>query len=131
ISASAKPSANSRSQETDTGPTTSGDSGNGVAMDLATPPQTIISLFCITIHAPIITSMVVSMSAPRIGRRRRYSTAAPSSRPAAIAIGEREEVLGGRAERQAGGDRDGNGEKKMAAAGRDEPVDGVGAERVE
>ena len=87
MSSSANPSANSRSHDTDIGPTTSGDSGNGVAIDLATPPHTIISLFCITIHAPIITSIVVSMSAPRIGRSRTNSTSAPSSRPAAIAIG--------------------------------------------
>ena len=39
-----------------------------MSIDLATPRQASCSVFCSAIQAPIITSMVVSMSAPRSRR---------------------------------------------------------------
>ena len=74
-------STNNRSQDTKIGPTCSGSSGNGVMIAFDTPPQSKSSVFCITIHAPIITSMVVSISASRSGRRRTNSMAAPTAHP--------------------------------------------------
>jgi hypothetical protein len=85
ISSSAAASTNRRSQDIDTGPITSGASGNGVTIALATPPQSRNSVFCITIQAPIITSITVSMSALRIGRSTTISISAPSSAPAMTA----------------------------------------------
>ncbi len=67
ISKAAAASTNSRSQDTETGPSTSGASGNGVAIDFATPPQIHNAPDCIAIQAPIITSMVVSISEPAAG----------------------------------------------------------------
>jgi hypothetical protein len=43
-------------------------------------------VFCITIHAPIITSIVVSMSASRSGRSRTNSIAAPTAQPTITAM---------------------------------------------
>ena len=86
ISSSATNSTKTRNQDIETGPITSGASGNGVTIALATPPQTRSSVFCITIQAPIITSMTVSMSALRIGRSSAISISAPSSTPARMAI---------------------------------------------
>jgi hypothetical protein len=56
-----------------------------VTIAFATPPQTKSSVFCMTIQAPIITSITVSISAPRIGRSSTTSISAPSSAPAIIA----------------------------------------------
>ena len=55
--------------------------------DFATPPQIHSAPDCIAIQAPIITSMVVSISAPRSGRSSVISMAAPSSQPARMAMG--------------------------------------------
>ena len=85
ISSIAIASTNSRSGDIETGPIVSGVSGNGVGTDLATPPHAISSVFCITIQAPIITSMVVSMSAPRTGRNSASSMSRPSRNPASSA----------------------------------------------
>ena len=68
------------SQDTETGPSTSGASGNGVVdrfRDAA--PKSSSSPYCIAIQAPIITSMVVSMSEPRSGRSRSTRSPRPSS----------------------------------------------------
>ncbi len=74
-----------RFQDTENGPSTSGSSGNGVLIDSATPAQTSCSLFCMTIQAPIMTSIVVSMSAPRRRLSSSNSIAAPIDMPIAIA----------------------------------------------
>lgn len=87
ISSAAAASTNSRSQDTETGPSTRGASGNGVATDLATPPQIHSVPDCIAIQAPIMTSIVVSMSEPRRGRSNVSSIAAPNSHPASTATG--------------------------------------------
>ena len=54
-------------------------------MDLAMPVQVNCSRFCIAIQAPIMTSMVVSMSAPRSGRSSTNSISAPRTTPRAMA----------------------------------------------
>ncbi len=82
-----------------------------MTIDLATPPQTSSSVFCITIQAPIITSIMVSMSAPRIGRSSANSISAPRSAPAMIATMQ--------------------GEKEIEAERRGDEIDGIGAEGVE
>ena len=74
-----------RSHETETGPSTSGAVGSGEFTDFATLPQIRCSAFCITIQAPIMISIVVSMSASRFGRISVNSMIAPSAMPAAIA----------------------------------------------
>ena len=64
---------------------TNGSAGKGWLIDLATPLQVSCSMFCSTIQAPIITSMVVSMLAPRSFRRRVNSITPPKMTPIAIA----------------------------------------------
>ena len=56
-----------------------------MSIDLATPDQANCSMFCSAIQAPIMTSMVVSMSAPRSRRSRTNSIAAPSAMPSMTA----------------------------------------------
>ena len=93
ISIAAAASTNSRSQDTETGPSTSGASGNGVVTDFATPPHIHSAPDCIAIQAPIMTSMVVSMSEPRSGRSKVSSIAAPRSQPATTASGSARKKL--------------------------------------
>ena len=93
ISIAAAARTNSRNHDTETGPSTSGASGNGVVTDFATPPHIHKAPDCIAIQAPIITSIVVSMSEPRSGRNKVSSTAAPSSQPATTASGSARKKL--------------------------------------
>jgi len=76
---------NTRSGAIETGPRTSGAVGNGWGIDFATPPQIRSSPFCIAIHTPIITSIVVSIDSARSGRKSTSSHRAPSAVPHAIA----------------------------------------------
>ena len=64
-----------------------------MATDFATPPQIHSAPDCIAIQAPIMTSMVVSMSEPRSGRSNVSSIAAPSSQPATMASGSARKKL--------------------------------------
>jgi hypothetical protein len=68
-----------------TGPSTNGAVGNGWGIDFATPPHTSSSPFCIAIHTPIITSIVVSIDSLRSGRSSVISQSHPSAAPATIA----------------------------------------------
>ena len=56
-----------------------------MSIDFATPDQANCSRFCSAIQAPIITSMVVSISAPRRRRSRTSSIAPPSAIPSSTA----------------------------------------------
>ena len=84
--AAASTSTKSRSGAIATGPSTSGAVGKGCGIDLATPPQTSSSPFCMAIQTPIITSMVVSIDSLRSGRSSVTSQSQPSAAPATIAI---------------------------------------------
>ena len=70
---------------TATGPNTSGSGGKGCGTIFATPPKVSCSLACMAMPAPIITSMVVSMSAPFSGRSSTNSITAPSATPSVAA----------------------------------------------
>jgi hypothetical protein len=59
--------------------------GNGLVIDSATPLQISCSVFCMMIQAPIITSMVVSISARRRRLRSASSMTAPTSAPSTMA----------------------------------------------
>ena len=61
--------------------------------DFATPPHIHKAPDCIAIQAPIMTSMVVSMSEPRSGRNKVNSIVAPSSQPATTASGSARKKL--------------------------------------
>src|SRR5215813_4568431 len=85
MSASATANTNSRFHDTETGPSTSGDDGNGASIDLATPDHVNCSRFCSAIQAPIITSIVVSISALLSRRSSTNSSTAPRAMPSSTA----------------------------------------------
>ena len=85
ISAAAVSTTKSRSGAMLSGPRVRGAVGNGCGIERATPPHASSSAFCIAIHTPIITSMIVSIEWPRSGRSSARSQSAPSSAPAAMA----------------------------------------------
>src|SRR4051795_1023640 len=70
-----------RFQDTDNAPMIRGLAGNGLWMESATPLHTNCSVFCIVIQAPIMTSIVVSMSAARSLLSNSISMVAPRAAP--------------------------------------------------
>ncbi len=101
ISASAVTTTNTRSGAMLTGPSVKGAVGKGWGIDLATPPHTSSSPFCMAIQSPIMTSMVVSIDWPRSGASSRRSQAAPATAPSTMASGQGHEEVQP-AQRQAG-----------------------------
>ena len=85
MSTAAVTTTKSRSGAMLSGPRLSGAVGNGCGIERATPPHARSSAFCMTIHTPIITSMIVSIEWPRSGRSSARSVSAPSAAPAAMA----------------------------------------------